>query len=101
MRRGDDLDDDFVAEGFEADVFSDDELGMAVVEELSEASDEWLGTQPAVPAPNKKRKRTREKEKKSKACTLSQIVCPASLTLQIYRNASWQRRLRARTCPRQ
>ena len=68
MRGGDDLDDDFVAEGFEADVFSDEELGVTVGEELSDASEEWLGIQSAAPTPNKKRKRKQEKEKKSKAC---------------------------------
>ena len=71
MRGGDDLDDDFVAEGFEADIFSDDELGVTAGEELSDVSDERLGIQPTAPAPSKKRKRKREKEKKSKACALS------------------------------
>lgn len=72
MRGGDDLDDDFVAEGFEADVFSDDELGVTAGEELSDASEEWLGIQSAAPTSNKKRKRKQGKEKKSKACALSQ-----------------------------
>lgn len=72
MRGGDDLDEDFVAEGFEADVFSDDELGVTAGEELSDASDEWLGIQSTAPTQNKKRKRKRGKEKKSKACALPQ-----------------------------
>jgi len=71
MRRGDDLDDDFVAEGFEADIFSEGELGVTAGDELSDASDEWFGIQPAAPPPSKKRKRNRDKEKKSKACVLS------------------------------
>ena len=72
MRGGDDFDDDFVAEGIEADVFSDDELGVTAGEEPSDASDEWLGIQPTTSAQNKKRKRKRDSEKKSKACALSQ-----------------------------
>ena len=71
MRGGDDLDDEFVAEGFEADVFSDDELGVMVGGEPSDSSDEWLGIQPTASAQNKKRKRNRGKEKKSKACAFS------------------------------
>jgi len=81
MRGGDDLDDDFVAEGFEADVLSDDELGVTAGEVLSDASDEWLGVdvQSAAPTPNKKRKRKQAKEKKSKACALFQeALCARS-----------------------
>jgi len=72
MGGGDDLDDDFAAEGFEAGVFSDDELEVTAGEELSDASDEWLGVQSAAPTPNRKRKRKRGTEKKSKACAISQ-----------------------------
>lgn len=102
MRGGDDLDDDFVAEGFEADVFSDDEFGVTAGEELSDAdgSDEWLGiqVQSAAPTPSKKRKRKQAKEKKSKACALSHSRF-LPLILQLHRNANWQKRQRARMCP--
>lgn len=78
MRGGDDLDDDFVAEGFEADVFSDDELGVTAGEELSDASEEWLGVQSAAPTSNKKRKRKQGKEKKSKVCARRYAPNPPS-----------------------
>lgn len=84
---GDDLDDDFVAEGFEADVLSDDERGVTAGEELSDASDEWLGIQPTASTPNKKRKRKLGKERKSKACALLRLRL-VSLILQITRNAN-------------